>query len=80
MAKCKKCPAEIDWCRTEGGQWMPVDPGYNERGNLIELDDRGPQGETIVSPATLFNDDPGRRRMPHWATCPNAEEFKTDAR
>ena len=73
---CRRCGARIQWRKTPAGKWMPLDEGVVE----IELD---PQGKTTVV------DDQGKvlrgnksqtpnawGRVPHWSTCPNANEFR----
>jgi hypothetical protein len=78
QAVCAKCGKPIQWRKTPAGKWMPLDVGIVE----IRLD---PKGKTIVC------DDYGKMlrgtrvyegeadawgRVPHWGTCPNADEFR----
>lgn len=77
MATCRKCPAKIWWCQTLAGEWMPVDQKPNPKGNLIILDRKGEDGQTIVATADLFTPTDRTRYMPHWATCPAAKEFRS---
>ena len=79
LLKCKKCGDPIIFIKTSAGKNMPCDPG------LIPYwrDNRGkqrivtPDGEVI---ACRLEGDPqkitGVGHIPHWATCPNAKEFK----
>lgn len=32
--RCRSCSAEIEWAKTLGGKWMPVDPEPIPGGNL----------------------------------------------
>lgn len=76
MAKCRGCEAEILWCRTTKGKWMPIDKAPNPKGNLVITDERGPNGETMVATPDLFTDGDKDRYMPHWATCPAHGDFR----
>lgn len=82
MNKCKGCGADIIWIKTRAGKAMPCDATpvtywQNEKGK-----------QTIITPdgATLRCDltgDPkeaaGSGYVPHWATCPAAKQFKSNA-
>lgn len=84
MAICKGCGAEIEWVKTTGGQLMPVNIEY------IEIDPKGAQHDTIVTDEgsvvkgfrvnendSLFQTEGKvRGRIPHWATCPKAGNFR----
>lgn len=76
MSFCRKCPAEIRFCKTESGKWMPVDAAPNPDGNLADagVDD---EGIPLVAAVDLFTPADATRYMPHWATCPAAEEFRS---
>lgn len=81
---CRKCGAPIIWLKTPAGRWMPADEGlvpykqdpegknyvvtdYGEliRCKILEKEDMAP-GQFLT----------GMARIPHWATCPNADEFR----
>jgi hypothetical protein len=79
MPTCKACGEEIRWIRTRAGKRMPVDaesfaqhdlkPGVtvvSEAGDVL----RG--GRHVASAAYGY--------VPHWATCPFADQFKSDGR
>jgi hypothetical protein len=70
VAKCKACGAEIMWLRTNADKAMPVDVEPDEGGNLVI------EGFS-VRVVDLFTPAEAERYMPHWATCPNAKEFKS---
>ncbi len=61
MAKCRACKAEIIFVQMETGGRMPLDAEPEKRVVLEALTSVGRVVSTYVS---------------HFATCPNAEEFK----
>lgn len=75
---CKKCGAPIVWLRTPRGKMMPADAAlraYREnpqgKNNVVnEL------GEVIKCDLHFDGPPTGMGRLPHWATCPNADEFR----
>lgn len=82
--RCNSCGAVVIWARTESGAPMPLNPEPAAGGN-IEL--FAPPGTvepiaTIVRPdqdpngARLFEVDVRERWRPHWATCPQSEEWR----
>ena len=79
MATCKKCGASIIWLKPPGGKWMPADEGLvpyrqNPAGKDLLLNDFG---ETIRCDILKDGSIPtGMARLPHWATCPYADEFR----
>lgn len=80
MSKCRKCGAEIEFRRMKSGKYMPVDPDrkpYREGGNEIFITE---SGETVRG-GEPFGTEPadGYGYTPHWATCPNADEFRRKA-
>ena len=77
MATCKGCGARVIWLQTANQKMMPCDPhsvGYKERekasGKILTQDGRIESCD--------FTNEPGAPtgHIPHWATCPKAEEFK----
>lgn len=75
---CKKCGAAIIWIDTPRGKKMPADrqavaykanPKGKER--VVNL-----RGEVIACDLTFPGAADGMARVPHWATCPNADEFR----
>ena len=76
MSKCSGCPAEIMWCKTASGKWTPVDIEPNPDGNLT-MNGNDAEGIPLVKHVDLFTPADATRMMPHWSTCPNAEDFKS---
>lgn len=72
-ATCGSCRAQIRWFKTPAGRSMPVDVEPSEAGTIVIE-----EGIAVVSPAKAM----GARNagedtyMPHWATCPNANEHR----
>jgi ribosomal protein S27AE len=58
---CKKCGKDIILAKTQDGKWMPLDADTFQAWYLDEN-----KGETR----------PFTAHKPHWATCPNADEFR----
>lgn len=79
MAKCKSCGAEIIWIKTTAGKSMPCDAApvtywKNPKGKATVIT---PNGETYR--ADLEGDldkATGIGYIPHWATCPQAKNFR----
>lgn len=72
-SNCRSCGKPILWARTPNGKWMPLDPEPNPLGNLL-LDEDGyigphPEGAPVKGP--YFS---------HFATCPNAAQYRKDKR
>lgn len=71
---CRACGAPIKFVKTPAEKWLPVDPDQISSDDL-EL------GEKYVSLAgevvTQQKGAPSSTGyIPHWATCPNAEQFR----
>lgn len=82
VSTCKSCGAPIVWTVTEAGyESMPIDVNPSALGNVRLL-----QGEGVLIPVArvcadatldLFDqDDDGYRYVPHFATCPQASEWR----
>lgn len=75
---CKSCGAPIVWIRTPAGKSMPCDAAlvryrYDPAGKCSVVTDIG----TVVRCNLDFEGIPtGMARVPHWATCPQAEKFR----
>lgn len=80
MAQCRKCGAPIVFVRTPKGKWMPCDEGLVEyhAGNTPDFDDVvvNDKGEVIRCTFDFQCNPDGLARIPHWATCPYAEDFR----
>lgn len=69
---CRSCGAEIIWCKTELGRWMPVDRFCTDHGNLII--DQGSGIAIVVDPMT--SEYRGILRTSHFTTCPDADRHR----
>lgn len=68
---CRSCGAEVVWAvSAKSGKRMPVDPVHSATGNLA-FNDRGKV--EYVDPA---GDDPRPRYLSHYATCPDAADWR----
>jgi hypothetical protein len=79
MPKCKKCAAAIRFIKMQSGKYMPVDPDkkpYREGGSEIFITDDG----KMIRGHSPFGPEPvnGYAYTPHWATCPDAAEFRRE--
>lgn len=79
MSACRSCDARIIWAKTEAGRPMPLDHTPSPTGTVILLPVGGGRrvarvlaGEELeeyrTANKTLF--------VTHWATCPDAKEWK----
>lgn len=79
MARCKACGASIVWIATQAGKNMPCDAELfiyweDKKGKHTIIT---PNGETVR--ANIEGDmrlATGIGYIPHWATCPQASNFK----
>lgn len=80
MTTCKKCGAPIIFIKTKKGKWMPCDEGLVEykAGDGPNFDDVVvDQNGNVIHCTFDFQCVPdGLARIPHWATCPYAEDFR----
>ena len=88
VSRCRsqRCGKAVWWAYTDTGQRMPVDPTPAPDGNLIltvvDGEIRAEVRKTTSAAAAaeqadLFGTAPAHRYRPHWASCPDAEQFKT---
>lgn len=82
-ATCKKCNAPIVWIKTPAGKWMPCDEGLvpyiqSETGKESVVTDRGDVIRCDIVKEKLPDGrfPTGMARVPHWATCPEADSFR----
>lgn len=61
MAKCNACGAEIRFVVTKGGRFIPLDVNPPADISKVKI-------ETAEGPIEA---------VPHWATCPFADKFKS---
>ena len=77
---CGTCHAPIVWATTEAGKSMPVDAEIVPDGNvtLVAPTTRWPNEPVIavvLDQESLFGDGP--RRVSHFATCPDADAWRS---
>lgn len=78
MSTCKSCGARIVWIQTHSGKWMPADEGIipykqSETGKNVVITDKG----DVIHCDFEFEGLPtGLARIPHFATCPNADKHR----
>jgi hypothetical protein len=84
MAACKACMAAIVWIKTPAGKSIPCNetPVY-----YIEKPKSGKKRIVTQNGEVLsceYTEDPSKATgvgyVPHWATCPYADRFKTGGR
>ena len=84
MSTCRSCGAALTWVQTEAGKAMPLDAVPHPDGN-VEMTgrwERSKMGATVpvvrvvVPQASLFGDEAPTRYLPHFATCPQADEHR----
>jgi len=77
---CKKCGAPIVWIPTPANRWMPCNEGLVEyrAGSSPDFDDVviSDKGEVISCTFDFLGTPDGLAHIPHWATCPYAENFR----
>ncbi len=82
-SKCRSCGAPIVWTITEAAsESMPVDADPSPSGTvrLLEVDNVVIPVARVCPDSTrdLFDpSDDGSRHVSHFATCPNADEWRT---
>lgn len=80
LAECEACKAHMLWALTPSGAKQPIDYRPSENGNVLLLQPSG-LGEllAIVLTGDTLNRARARGmdlRLPHHASCPNADEFR----
>lgn len=74
LHQCKSCRAPILWYHTVNGERMPIDAEPVAGGNVRIIDGTA---HVIGCTIDLFDaTDDGIRYVPHFATCPDAKEWK----
>ena len=71
MATCRSCGASMEWAEwADSGKAVPLDPGHVATGNLVVVNGK-------VRHFTAEDERLGRdRRISHFATCPDAPEWR----
>ena len=76
LVPCRGCGESIGFVRSKKNQkWLPVDP-QQVSGDEIEKD-------TIITEDGVILKNPPKDEVgyvPHWDSCPNAEEFRKKGR
>lgn len=79
MSACRSCGAAILWARTKNGKAMPLDAEPTPEGNVVLTGEVVPSArgavpicEVLAGP-DLFG---APLRMPHHATCPQADKWR----
>jgi hypothetical protein len=76
VSTCRSCHAEIIWCRTARGKKMPLDAEPTSAGAFVieHEDSNDPLTRRLPNDAAATYT--GDRYEAHWATCPNADEYR----
>ena len=82
MSRCRSCGKEILWVTMKTGRKMPVDPG---RVRYVKQEPSFGDKTLVLEDGTTLrcryaNPDEaadGTGYVPHWATCDNANRFRT---
>lgn len=84
MAACKACMAVLVWITTPAGKSIPCDATpryYIEKPRVGSKKIVTPNGQVL---SCEYTEDPSKATgvgyVPHWATCPYADRFKTGGR
>ncbi len=81
MPKCKKCGAPIVFVKTPENKWIPCNAELTEYklGDTPDYEDRIVTEDGVVHQCTFdFQCEPdGLARIPHWATCPYGDYFRS---
>ncbi len=78
VESCRSCMAPIVWAVTQDGtgKVMPVDGPLTDDGNVfLQLSPAGTVLAHVLGQAALFDDGP--RHRPHFATCPDADSWRS---
>ena len=77
MSACRSCGAEMIWTQTQNGKAMPVDAEPDPAGTFV-LKYEGSQPVAVYDGMHLDKDP--ERYTSHFATCPDADEFRKGKR
>lgn len=67
---CRSCRRGIYWAKTPSGKLMPVDLGVDPDGTIVLTT----QGRDVI--ATIDPDAPGPKHLSHFASCPQAKQWR----
>ena len=76
MASCRSCGAELVWAVTANGKRIPLDtkPVEHPKSGLFRLVSAGI--DPRIRPPLAASADADDLYVSHFATCPNAEEWR----
>jgi len=80
VSACRSCGAPVLWAVTTSGRRIPLDAAPAPDGAIVATGryvptDRGATMEVVVDrQASLL--DVEARWVPHWATCPHADDWR----
>jgi hypothetical protein len=70
---CRSCKAPVIWAITESGKWMPLDAQSSLSGEWRLF---GDTPRAVHVPQERREELAGQLYVAHWATCPNAEDYR----
>lgn len=74
---CRACDAPMTWATTSSGKSMPLNAEPDPAGNVeVRVGELGLAVLEVHPPGQPPLASVGVMYMPHWATCPNADEFR----
>lgn len=71
MSQCRSCEAPVEWAKTRTNKNIPLDIEPVLGGNIITWTEGGKLRCQVVESQPNI-----RRRISHFATCPNAKEHR----
>jgi hypothetical protein len=74
MSVCRSCGAPVVWAKTTARHPIPLNPEPSEAGNLAYCD--AGVVEYVGGPRSLFDSDERPRYVSHFATCPDAPDWR----
>lgn len=75
--RCRSCKAPVRWAITATGRLMPLNLEPDDNGEwAIAKADRAGTPRVIYVPPARREDYAGSLYVPHWATCPYAEQHR----
>ena len=81
MSKCRSCNADIIWLKTKTGKHIPCNPVlvkyWQKHGGTKKI--VTPDGDVIsceTEPGLFDRTADGSGYIPHWSTCPKADDFR----
>ena len=72
--QCRSCRAPVIWAVTRAGKRIPLDAAPSATGNLVYVGQQLDGTEVVGAPRD--GDPPEFRYVSHFATCPDAGEWR----